>query len=60
MLGQCGRASGICPPMPLEIPSRERDPAQQVLVYESGRAVAQLQNDKLQDDVEECKAGPEE
>ena len=60
MLEQSGRAFVIRPPIPLEIPSMERDPAQLRRVYETGRAVAQIQIDKIAAYVEECKAAPEE
>ena len=56
--GCCG--AGIRPPIPLEIPSMERDPAQLRRVYETGRAVAQIQIDKIAAYVEESKAAPEE
>lgn len=38
----------------------ERDPAQLRRVYETGRAVAQIQIDKIAAYVEESKAAPEE
>ena len=60
MLEQSGRAFVIRPPIPLEIPSMERDPAQLRRVYETGRAVAQIQIDKIAAYVEECKAATEE
>ena len=60
MLEQSGRAFVIRPPIPLEIPSMERDPAQLRRVYETGRAVAQIQIDKIAAYVEESKAAPEE
>ena len=50
----------IRPPIPLEIPSMERDPAQLRRVYETGRAVAQIQIDKIAAYVEESKAATEE
>ena len=60
MLEQSGRAFVIRPPIPLEIPSMERDPAQLRRVYETGRAVAQIQIDKIAAYVEQSKAAPEE
>ena len=60
MLGQSGRAFVTRPPIPLEIPSMERDPVQLRRVYETGRAVAQIQIDKIAAYVEESKAAPEE
>ena len=60
MLEQSGRAFVIRPPIPLEIPSMERDAAQLRRVYETGRAVAQIQIDKIAAYVEACKAAPEE
>ena len=60
MLEQTGQAFVIRPPIPLEIGSMERDPAQLRRVYETGRAVAQIQIDKIAAYVEECKAAPEE
>ena len=60
MLEQSGRAFVIRPPIPLEIPSMERDPAQLRRVYETGRAVAQIQIDKIAAYVEESKAATEE
>ena len=60
MLEQAGKDYVIRPPIPLEIPSMERDPAQLRRVYETGRAVAQIQIDKIAAYVEECKAAPEE
>ena len=60
MLEQSGRAFVIRPPIPLEIPSMERDPAQLRRVYETGRAVAQIQIDKIAAYVEESKATTEE
>ena len=55
-----GKDYVIRPPIPLEIPSMERDPAQLRRVYETGRAVAQIQIDKIAAYVEESKATTEE
>ena len=60
MLEQSGRAFVIRPPIPLEIGAMERDPAQLRRVYETGRAVAQIQIDKIAAYVEESKAATEE
>ena len=43
MLEQAGKDYVIRPPIPLEIGAMERDPAQLRRVYETGRAVAQIQ-----------------
>ena len=48
MLEQSGRAFVIRPPIPLEIGAMERDPAQLRRVYETGRAVAENQIDKIE------------
>ena len=48
MLEQTGQAYVIRPPIPLEIGSMERDPAQLRRVYETGRAVAENQIDKIE------------
>ena len=47
MLEQTGQAFVIRPPIPLEIGSMERDPAQLRRVYDTGRAVAEIQVDKI-------------
>ena len=60
MLEQSGKDYVIRPPIPLEIPSMERDAAQLRRVYETGRAVAQIQIDKIAAYVEESKAALEE
>ena len=59
MLEQAGQAYVIRPPIPLEIGAMERDPAQLRRVYETGRAVAQIQVEKIRDFLEEVKALPE-
>ena len=56
MLEQTGQAYVIRPPSPLEIGSMERDPAQLRRVYETGRAVAEIQVDKIAAFVTESKA----
>ena len=56
MLEQTGHAFVIRPPIPLEIGSMERDPAQLRRVYETGRAVAEIQVDKIAAFVTESKA----
>ena len=56
MLEQTGQAYVIRPPIPLEIGSMERDPAQLRRVYETGRAVAEIQVDKIAAFVTESKA----
>ena len=48
MLEQTGKAFVIRPPIPLEIGAMERDPAQLRRVYETGRAVAENQIDKIE------------
>ena len=50
----------IRPPIPLEIGSMERDPLQLRRVYETGRAVAEIQVDKIAAFVNESKAAAEE
>ena len=47
MLEQSGKDYVIRPPIPLEIGAMERDPDQLRRVYETGRAVAQIQIDKI-------------
>ena len=49
MLEQAGKDYVIRPPIPLEIGAMERDPAQLRRVYETGRAVAQIQVEKIRD-----------
>ena len=56
MLEQAGQAYVIRPPIPLEIGAMERDPAQLRRVYETGRAVAEIQVDKIAAFVSESKA----
>ena len=46
MLEQSGKDYVIRPPIPLEIGAMERDPDQLRRVYETGRAVAQIQVDR--------------
>lgn len=60
MLEQAGKAFVIRPPIPLEIGSMERDPAQLRRVYDTGRAVAEIQIDKIAAFVEASKAAPSE
>ena len=50
----------IRPPIPLEIGAMERDPAQLRRVYETGRAVAQIQIDKIKAFLDQTKAETEE
>ena len=59
MLEQAGKDYVIRPPIPLEIGAMERDPAQLRRVYETGRAVAQIQVDKIRDFLNAVKAAPE-
>ena len=59
MLEQAGRDYVIRPPIPLEIGAMERDPAQLRRVYETGRAVAQIQVEKIRDFLNAVKAAPE-
>ena len=59
MLEQAGTAYVIRPPIPLEIGAMERDPAELRRVYETGRAVAQIQIDKIRSFLEQAKAEPE-
>ena len=56
MLEQTGRAFVLRPPIPLEIKAMERDPAQLRRVYDTGRAVAEIQVDKIAAFVEQAKA----
>ena len=60
MLEQTGQAFVIRPPIPLEIGAMERDPDQLRRVYETGRAVAQIQVDKIRAFLETAKAEAEE
>ena len=59
MLEQAGQAYVIRPPIPLEIGAMERDPAQLRRVYETGRAVAQIQVEKIREFLNAVKAAPE-
>ena len=59
MLEQSGKDYVIRPPIPLEIGAMERDPAQLRRVYETGRAVAQIQVEKIRDFLDAVKAAPE-
>ena len=59
MLEQVGKDYVIRPPIPLEIGAMERDPAQLRRVYETGRAVAQIQVEKIRDFLNAVKAAPE-
>ena len=59
MLEQAGKDYVIRPPIPLEIGAMERDPAQLRRVYETGRAVAQIQVEKIRDFLNTVKAAPE-
>ena len=59
MLEQAGKDYVIRPPIPLEIGAMERDPAQLRRVYETGRAVAQIQVEKIRDFLNAVKAVPE-
>ena len=59
MLEQAGKDYVIRPPIPLEIGAMERDPAQLRRVYETGRAVAQIQVEKIRDFLNAVKATPE-
>ena len=59
MLEQAGKDYVIRPPIPLEIGAMERDPAQLRRVYETGRAVAQIQVEKIRDFLNAMKAAPE-
>ena len=56
MLEQTGQAFVIRPPIPLEIGSMERDAAQLRRVYDTGRAVAEIQVDKIAAFVEQSRA----
>ena len=60
MLEQSGKDYVIRPPIPLEIGAMERDPDQLRRVYETGRAVAEIQVDKIAAFVNESKAAAEE
>ena len=59
MLEQAGKDYVIRPPIPLEIGAMERDPAQLRRVYDTGRAVAENQLDKIEAFLNEVKAMPE-
>ena len=59
MLEQASKDYVIRPPIPLEIGAMERDPAQLRRVYETGRAVAQIQVEKIRDFLNAVKAAPE-
>ena len=59
MLEQAGKDYVIRPPIPLEIGAMERDPAELRRVYETGRAVAQIQVEKIRDFLNAVKAAPE-
>lgn len=59
MLEQAGKDYVIRPAIPLEIGAMERDPAQLRRVYETGRAVAQIQVEKIRDFLNAVKAAPE-
>ena len=59
MLEQAGADYVIRPPIPLEIGAMERDPDQLRRVYETGRAVAQIQIDKIKAFLDAAKAEPE-
>ena len=59
MLEQAGKDYVIRPPIPLEIGAMERDPAQLRRGYETGRAVAQIQVEKIRDFLNAVKAAPE-
>ena len=59
MLEQAGKDYVIRPPIPLEIGAMERDPDQLRRVYETGRAVAQIQVEKIRDFLNAVKAAPE-
>ncbi len=60
MLETSGVDYVIRPPIPLEIGAMERDPAQLRRVYETGRAVAQIQIDKIKAFLDQTKAETEE
>ena len=60
MLEQSGKDYVIRPPIPLEIGAMERDPDQLRRVYETGRAVAQIQVDKIRAFLETAKSEAEE
>ena len=60
MLEQAGKDYVIRPPIPLEIGAMERDPDQLRRVYETGRAVAQIEVDKIRAFLETAKAEAEE
>ena len=59
MLEQAGADYVIRPPIPLEIGAMERDPDQLRRVYETGRAVAQIQIDKIKAFLDAANAEPE-
>ena len=55
-----GKDYVIRPPIPLEIGAMERDPVQLRRVYETGRAVAENQIDKIEAFLNDVKETPEE
>ena len=59
MLEQAGQDYVIRPPIPLEIGAMERDPVQLRRVYDTGRAVAENQIQKIQAFLSGVKAAPE-
>lgn len=59
MLEQAGKAYVLRPPIPLEIGSMERDEVQLQRVYDTGRAVAQIQLEKIEDFLTRAKEEPE-
>lgn len=59
MLEQAGKDYVIRPPIPLEIGAMERDPSQLRRVYETGRAVAENQIDKIAAFLNDVKLSPE-
>ena len=59
MLEQAGQDYVIRPPIPLEIGAMERDPVQLRRVYDTGRAVAENQIQKIQTFLSGVKAAPE-
>ena len=60
MLEAAGKAYVIRPPIPLEISATEHDPVQLRRVYDTGRAVAEIQIDKIEAFLRDVKATPEE
>ena len=60
MLEQAGKAFVLRPPIPLEIGQVERDPSELRRVYDTGRAVAEMQLERITAFLAQAAAEPEE